>query len=272
MRLENKVAIVTGAGQGIGRAILERFVGEGARVVAIELSDASAGRAIAGLPLERIEMLCLDTHQQSTVDEAIRVAKARFGGLDVLVNNAVQYTAASLTNETDEGWARTIDSALGATFRFCRAAMPEMIARGGGSIVNLASINQIVANPGLAAYTAAKGGVRALTKQIAVEFGVQCVRCNSISPAFIATERTVQGLTPADLAAVAQSYPLGRIGEPSDVANAALFLASDESSFITGVDLPLDGGLTSLAASALLSNHIRTSWGLPALHIAENKK
>ena len=135
MRLENKVAIVTGAGQGIGRAILERFVGEGARVIAVELSDASAGRAIAGLPLERIEMLCLDAHKQSTVDEAIRIAGARFGGLDVLVNNAVQYTAASLTNETDEGWARTIDSALGATFRFCRAAMPEMIARGGGSIV-----------------------------------------------------------------------------------------------------------------------------------------
>jgi NAD(P)-dependent dehydrogenase (short-subunit alcohol dehydrogenase family) len=98
------------------------------------------------------------------------------------------------------------------------------------------------------------------------------VRCNAISPAFIMTERTVQGLSAADLAAVAQSYPLGRLGEPADIANAAVFLASEESSFITGVDLPLDGGLTSLAASALLSNHIRTSWGLPPLPIVENKK
>jgi NAD(P)-dependent dehydrogenase (short-subunit alcohol dehydrogenase family) len=272
MRLANKVAIVTGSGQGIGRAILERFVAEGAKVVGVELSEESAQRAVAGLPPESVEMLCLDAHEQSSVDQAVRTAKTRFGGLDILVNNAVQYTAASATKETDEGWARTIDSALTATFRFCRAALPEMIARGGGSIINVASINQIVANPGLAAYTAAKGGVRALTKQIAVEFGIERVRCNSVSPAFIVTERTARGMTPGDLAAVAQSYPLGRLGEPLDVANAVLFLASDESSFMTGLDLPIDGGLTSLAASALLSNHIRTSWGLPALHIVENNK
>lgn len=272
MRLANKVAIVTGAGQGIGRAILERFVAEGAKVVAVELSPESARRAVAGLPPDRACMLCLDAHAQSTVDEAIYAAKERFGGLDILVNNAVRYAGASIVNETDEGWASTIDSALTATFRFCRAALPEMAARGGGSIINLASVNQIVANPGLAAYTAAKGGVHALTKQIAVEFGIQRVRCNAISPAFIVTERTAQGLSAADLAAVAQSYPLGRLGEPADIANAAVFLASDESSFLTGVDLPLDGGLTSLAASALLSNHIRTSWGLPPLQIVENKK
>jgi NAD(P)-dependent dehydrogenase (short-subunit alcohol dehydrogenase family) len=272
MRLANKVAIVTGAGQGIGRAILERFVAEGAQVVAVELSRESGEHVIAALPSGRVSMLYLDAHAQSTVDEAIRVAKEQFGGLDILVNNAVRYVNASITNETDEGWASTIDSALTATFRFCRAAVPEMVARGGGSIINLASVNQLVANPGLAAYTAAKGGVHALTKQIAVEFGRQRVRCNAISPAFIVTERTVQGLTAADLAAVAQSYPLGRLGEPADIANAAVFLASEESSFITGVDLPLDGGLTSLAASALLSNHIRTSWGLPPLPIVENKK
>jgi NAD(P)-dependent dehydrogenase (short-subunit alcohol dehydrogenase family) len=270
MRLANKVAIVTGVGQGIGHAILHRFVREGAKVVAIELSTQNAQRAMQGLTANEVEMLCLDASQQSTVDEAVRTAQTRFGGVDILVNNAVQYASASVIDETDEAWERTIHSALTGTFRFCRAVVPAMIARGGGSIVNMASVNQIVANPGLAAYTAAKGGVRALSKQIAVEFGVHGVRCNSISPAFISTERTMEGMTPKELDVIAQSYPIGRVGLPEDVANAALFLASDEASFITAVDLPLDGGLTSLAASALFSNRIRTQWGRPPLNLEQD--
>jgi len=270
MRLASKVAIVTGVGQGIGREILHRFVREGAKVVAIELSSQNARRAMEGLATDAVEMLCLDAHRQSTVEEAMRVAQARFGGVDILVNNAVHYTSGSLVEETDEAWHHTIESALTATFRFCRAAVPAMIQRRGGSIVNMASVNQVVANPGLAAYTAAKGGVRAISKQIAVEYGVQGVRCNSISPAFIATERTLHGMTQKQLDVIAQTYPVGRLGQPADIANAALFLASDEASFITGVDLPLDGGLTSLAASALFSNHIRTLWGRPPLNLEED--
>ncbi len=263
MRLADKVAIVTGTGQGIGREVMRRFVQEGARVVAIEWSREAGEAALAGLPAERVHLLCADAHKRETAEAAVHEALNRFGGLHVLVNNAVKYVEGSVVDSSDEDWAATIDSALGATFRFCRAAIPAMLDNGGGSIVNLASINQIVANPGLAAYTAAKGGVSALSKQIAIEYAPQGIRCNAVSPAFIATERTMHGVSDYDLRVNRECYPVGRIGAPEDIANAVLFLASDEASFINGVDLPVDGGLTSLAASALLSTRIRAKWGRP---------
>jgi NAD(P)-dependent dehydrogenase (short-subunit alcohol dehydrogenase family) len=265
MRLADKVAIVTGTGQGIGRAVLRRFVNEGARVVAVEWSREAGEAALDGLPRERVHLLCADAHRQSTVDEAVQQALTRFGGLHVLVNNAVRYTERKVTECTDDEWMTTIDSALNTAFRFCRAALPPMIGSGGGSIVNLASINHLVANPGLAAYTAAKGGIAALSKQIAIEYGTQGIRCNAVSPALIATERTMKGVSDYDMRLNRECYPVGRIGEPDDVANAVLFLASDEASFITGVDLAVDGGLTSLAASALLSTRIRGWWGRPPI-------
>jgi NAD(P)-dependent dehydrogenase (short-subunit alcohol dehydrogenase family) len=144
-----------------------------------------------------------------------------------------------------------------------------MMATRHGSIVNMASINQIVANPNLAAYTAAKGGIHALTKQVAVEYGPYGIRCNAISPGLILTERTQQGRSAADLRIDCEAYPIGRIGTPQDVANAALYLASDEASFITGVDLPVDGGLTSLAPSALISPKIRGWWGRKPIQLSD---
>lgn len=269
MRLANKVAIVTGVGQGIGRAVLHRFVREGARVVAVEWSPEAAEAALEHLPKDAVRLLCADAHLQGTVDEAVRLATTHFGGLDVLVNNAVKYIERNVVDCSDEEWAATLDSALSSTFRFCRAAIPHMLDGGGGSIVNLASINHIVANPGLAAYTAAKGGVSALTKQIAIEYGARGVRCNAVSPALIATDRTMQGVSEHDMRLNLECYPVGRIGQPEDVANAVLFLASDEASFITGVDLVVDGGLTSLAASALLSTRIRTWWGRPPIQLPD---
>jgi NAD(P)-dependent dehydrogenase (short-subunit alcohol dehydrogenase family) len=268
MRLKGKVAIITGVGQGIGLAVLEKFLTEGASVVAVELSREEGEKVLARFDGAPLHLLTADAHLQETVDTAVAQAITRFGGLDILVNNAVRYTERSVTNTTDAEWEETIHSALTAPFRFCRAAIPAMLDRG-GSIVNMASINQIVANPGLAAYTAAKGGVRALTKQIAIEYGTQGIRCNCISPAFIETPRTMRGSTPRDVRLNNESYPIGRVGRPEEVAAAAAFLASDEASFITGVDLPVDGGLTSLAASALLSTRIRAWWGRDPIELPD---
>jgi NAD(P)-dependent dehydrogenase (short-subunit alcohol dehydrogenase family) len=261
MRLAGKAAIVTGAGQGIGEAIASRFVAEGAQVVAVEWSADLAAALRARLPADRAVVLHADATTQAGVDAALAAALHGFGGLHVLVNNAAQYTEKNLVDTGDDDWASTLDSVLGATFRFCRAAVPALVAHGGGSIVNLASVNQIVANPGLAAYTAAKGGVRALSKQIAVDYGPRGVRCNSISPGLVLTERTSQGLDEADLRLAVEAYPLGRVGHPDEIANVALFLASDEASFVTGVDIAVDGGMTSVAASALWSRKARRGWG-----------
>jgi NAD(P)-dependent dehydrogenase (short-subunit alcohol dehydrogenase family) len=202
-----------------------------------------------------------DAASQSTIDDAVALALQAWGRVDILVNNAIAYTERGVTNTSDEDWANTIDSGLTSVFRWCRAVLTPMLGQGKGSIINMASINQIVSNPNLAAYTAAKGGVHALTRQIAVEYGPRGIRCNAISPGFIVTERTMNGRTEADLAWDAEAYPVGRVGYPQDVAAAALFLASDEAAFITAVDLPVDGGVTAVAASALVSTKIRAWWG-----------
>jgi NAD(P)-dependent dehydrogenase (short-subunit alcohol dehydrogenase family) len=268
MRLHDKVAVVTGAGRGIGRAIALRFAAEGAFVVAVECDAPSLATLRDVCSAEQMLAIEGDASLQAVVDEAIAGALAARGRLDILVNNAVRYAEHGVTGTSDEDWASTIDSALTSVFRWCRAALPPMLAAGRGAIVNLASVNQIVANPNLAAYTAAKGGVHALTLQIAVEYGPRGIRCNALSPGLIVTERTGRGRTASDLAWDAEAYPVGRVGYPEDVAAAALFLASDEAAFITGVDLPVDGGLTALAPSALISPRVRGWWGRPPLTVA----
>jgi NAD(P)-dependent dehydrogenase (short-subunit alcohol dehydrogenase family) len=182
----------------------------------------------------------------------------------------VAYTERPAHLCTDDEWESTIDSALSSVFRACRAVLPHMMEARRGSIVNLSSVNQITANPNLAAYTAAKGGIRALTKQLAVEYGPYGIRCNAVAPGLIMTARTLEGRSEADLRLDKEAYPMGRVGVPEDVANAVIYLASDEADFVTGVDLPVDGGLTVLAPSALVSPKIRGWWGRKPIQLAED--
>ncbi len=267
MRLQNKVAIVTGAGQGIGEAIAVTFARQGCRVIAVERNEDAADALRKALPDHTV---CVaDVTDRQAVLDIISAAVERYGAIDILVNNAVAYTERPVHRCTDDEWESTVDSALSSVFRACRGVLPHMMKARAGSIVNLCSVNQMVANPNMAAYTAAKGGVHALTKQLAIEYGPYGIRCNAISPGLIMTARTLAGRSEADLRLDREAYPIGRVGMPQDVADAAVYLASDEAGFVTGVDLPVDGGLTSLSPSALVSPKIRGWWGRAPLSYSE---
>lgn len=241
-RLAGKVALVTGAADGMGRAITQSFRREGAKVVA---ADLSRPRLIdAHGEAEDVHVLGQDVTEDGAAEALVKAALDRFGGLDIVVNNAgmVKYEETGVMS--DATWNRTIDVNLSAVFRISRAAVEPLKARRGGRIINIASINAERSAPGLAAYAATKAGVGGLTKTLAVELGQYGITANYILPGAILTGMT-RPLMEADAATrkLFEGFSvMGRIGQPEDIAAAAVFLASDEASFITGHGLAVDGG------------------------------
>jgi NAD(P)-dependent dehydrogenase (short-subunit alcohol dehydrogenase family) len=250
MRLAGKVAIVTGAGSGIGKAAALLFLREGARVVAgtIDPADLDPLYREAAAHHDALVAVHADVSREEDAAGLVGLAVSRFGGLDVLFNNAGIEVQGTVTDTADEDWRRVMDVNLKGVFLCCKHAVPAMAARGGGAIVNNASINGIRGNHRLAAYSATKGGVVALTRALALDHAEDNIRVNCLCPGAIEGTRMVG----ANLARAADpdelrrrliaKHPLNRLGRPEEVAQAALFLASDESSFITGVVLPVDGG------------------------------
>ena len=249
MRLTDKVAIVTGAGSGIGRATALLFAREGASVV------AGVHRSVQIAPLEeeardlpgRLVGLEVDVACEEEIIALVRAAVDLYGGVDVLVNNAGIEVQGTVTETTDQEWQRVLDVNLRGAFLSCRHAVPEMLKRGGGAIVNNASINGIRGNSRLVAYSASKGGMVAMTRAMAIDYAPRRLRVNCVCPASIDTPMAQRGIVGApDPAqrrqALVDKHPMGRIGTAQEVAYAVLFLASDEASFITGVALPIDGG------------------------------
>jgi NAD(P)-dependent dehydrogenase (short-subunit alcohol dehydrogenase family) len=252
LRLSGKVAFITGGGTGIGRACAMLFAKEGARIAIggrrREPLDETV-REISKLGAEAMAITC-DVTERKPVEAAIAAVVERFGRLDVLVNNAGTAIVATVDETSDQDWSRILAVNLTGTFLASRAALPALRKAGGGSIVNIGSILGIVARKQRAAYCAAKAGVTGLTKAMALDHAHENIRVNCVCPSIIETDLGMQSILKApDPEAERRSrtagIPLGRMGQPEDVAQMAVYLASDESSWITGAAMPLDGGLTA---------------------------
>jgi 2-keto-3-deoxy-L-fuconate dehydrogenase len=247
-RVQNKVALITAAGQGIGRAIAEAFIAEGAIVIATDLADDK----LKDLPAKRRQKL--DVRSQDNIDALARTIAGEFGALDILVNCAGYVANGSVLDCTDKDWDFSFDLNVKSMHRMIKAFLPAMLAKKSGSIVNISSaVSSIRGVPNRYAYGATKAAVIGLTKSVAADFIKQGIRCNAICPGTIVSpsleERvaTASKATGKSLDAVRQDFidrqPMGRLGTAHEVAALALFLASDEASYITGQPHLVDGGM-----------------------------
>ncbi len=245
--------MVTGASRGIGRAIVERFLTEGANVLMTQRSIASGEAAQAELAQEhsgRVAFRAADIRDSASVSRLMDAAVERFGALDILCNNAGIGLLRAVHETSDEEYELVMDTNVRGVFLACREAIPQMLAKGAGSIVNIGSVAGSVGFEKDAAYCASKGAVLALTRQMALDYSSRGIRVNCVCPGFVETEMMRRFIdSHADPAPVREQiiamHPIGRVGRPEEVAAAAAFLASDDASFVTGASLAVDGGLMS---------------------------
>ncbi len=262
-RLEGKVAVVSGGSGGIGGAISRLFAEEGAAILIADLLDgeplASKIRSGGG----RAAFQATDVMEANQVEAAMRRAVSLYGRIDLLVNSHGWSKIEMAVKISEADFDRTVGVHLRGTFLMCKYAIREMLKTGGGAIVNLSSMQALAALPGRVAYEAAKGGISAMTRELAVEYGPLGIRVNALCPGVIMSEKLVkanENATPEEMQRRIESYPLRRLGVPEDAARAALFLASDDASWITGVNLPVDGGMTVQVCEALAYPPFKRFW------------
>ncbi|TGQ39438.1 MULTISPECIES: glucose 1-dehydrogenase [unclassified Mesorhizobium] len=247
-RHSGTVALVTGAGHGIGRAIALQLAREGAAVTVAEINEDWGRETVELLKAAgaRTHFVKADITNFAEVEAAFADATAALGPISLLVNNAAFTDAGNLADIALDGWHKEIDVNLNGTYHCIRAILPLMRAQGGGAIVNISSVNatRYFGNP---SYSAAKAGIISLTQSVASEFGRDGIRCNAVCPGSVRTDNitwtTRQQKDPQVFQKLARWYPLGRVAEPEDIANAVAFLGSDQAGYITGAVLPVDGGL-----------------------------
>jgi NAD(P)-dependent dehydrogenase (short-subunit alcohol dehydrogenase family) len=251
-RVEGKSCIVTGAGSGIGKAIAQRLAEEGGNVICADINDATVvatakeihhdgGIAVA---------IAADVSDRTQVDMLIAHCVALYGKVDVLVNNAGVNIPGVFHEVTDDAIDQTLNVNVKGAMYGCRAAIPHMLRQGSGSIINISSVNGLVSEPFLTVYSASKGAIVMLTKGVALDYAKQGIRCNAICPGWIDTpinyaHAAMLGGLEKVYANIDAFQPIGRPGEPREIAHLALFLASDEASFLTGSIITADGGLTA---------------------------
>jgi NAD(P)-dependent dehydrogenase (short-subunit alcohol dehydrogenase family) len=256
MRLRDKVAIITGAGSGQGRAAAKIFAREGAAVVIAEWNEENGRQVEKEILADGQQALFIktDVSDEESIVSLVDEVMNRYGKIDVVFNNAgigfsanSKYKMASLIETPQLDWNNIIGINLNGVYLLCKHVLPIMIRQNGGSIVNNASLNGISGVTGADAYTAAKGGVVALTRVMAVDYGKYNIRVNCICPGAIDTPMIAEVLSVPEFAEkFAEGCPLRRVGKPEEIANAALFLASEESSYVTGLIMPVDGGTYAL--------------------------
>jgi len=255
MRLEGKTAIITGAGSGQGRASALLFAEQGANVVIAEWNE-EAGKKVEKEITEagnKAIFFKTDISSEENVQQLVSAVQDKYGSIDILFNNAgigfssrSQYTMSSILETPLDDWNSILGINLNGTFLMSKYVIPVMIEQGKGSVINNSSLNGIIGVTGADAYTASKGGVVALTRVMAADYGKHNIRVNCICPGAINTPMISEVLDVPEIAKNYETGPLGRVGEPEEIAGAALFLASDDASYVTGVILPVDGGWSTV--------------------------
>ena len=248
MRLEGKVALISGGARGMGAAEAKLFAREGAKVVIGDILESEGRQTEAEINEIGGECLfvSLDVTDDSAWEAAVAAAVSRFGKLDILLNNAGIFLGNRVEETTTDEWDQVMDINAKGVFLGTKHAIPEMRKAGGGSIINISSVAGLVGNPYSSAYNASKGAVRLLTKSTAIQYAKDGIRANSIHPGVIETPMTQDVVNdPSFRKFRLAANPISRLGQPADIAYGALYLASDESSFVTGSELVIDGGWTA---------------------------
>lgn len=265
MQLEDRVALITGAASGIGKAAARLFGREGARVLLADLDEKNGEKVAAEINAHggTARFVATDVAKAGQARRAVAVAEETWGRLDILYNNAAPTRLCNEkdrpVHELDEAvWDVMIDVALKGVFLMAKAALPVMMRQQQGVILNTATIDALIAEPGIDSYTAAKGGVIALTRSMALNYASHGIRVNSISPGYVITECQLDWYQNPAAKAAAEAMHLTRLGRPEDIAELALFLASDRAAFITGSNIVIDGGFMAFKTKPVAQNFFRT--------------